>query len=134
MAYNGYLIKIGTYDTFFDTFIQYQSYIVSRKIQDADSYRDANGVLHRNVLEHESLVVEFTVRSMNNIELERFYSAIRSNFISPKERRVSLICYMPELNDYITEQVYMPDPDFTIRRIEGPLVIYEPTKIKFIGY
>ena len=134
MAFNGYLIRIGAYDNFFDQFIQYQSYKASRKVQDIDSYRDTNGVLHRNVLEHESLVVEFTVRPLNNLQMESFYNAIRSNFTVQKERRLQLTCYMPELNDYITEDVYMPDPDFQIKKLEGPLVFYEPLQIKFIGY
>ena len=134
MGFNGYLIKIGSYDTFFEQYIQYQSYKVSRKIQDLDSYRDANGVLHRNVLEHESFVIEFTLRPLNNLELESVISKIRQNYTAEKERKVNITFYMPELNSYITQEAYMPDPDISIKRIEGPVVFYEPTTLKFIGY
>ena len=77
MGFNGYLIQIGSYSTFFEQYIQYQSYKVSRKVQDLDSYRDANGVLHRNVLDHDSYVIELTLRPLNNLELENVMSAIR---------------------------------------------------------
>lgn len=134
MGFNGYLIQIGSYSTFFEQYIQYQSYKVSRKVQDLDSYRDANGVLHRNVLDHDSYVIELTLRPLNNLELENVMSAIRSNYISEKERKVNITFYVPELNNYMTIEAYMPDPDTPIRKIEGPIVKYDPIQLKFIGY
>lgn len=136
-GFQGYLIRIGTYSDFFEKYIQYQSYKVSRKIQDLDSYRDANGVLHRTALDHESYVVEITLRKLNNRELEEVLNAIRSNFTIPKERKLQLTFWLPEINDYKTNvDVYMPDPEITIREheVQNNLLIYEPTQLKFIGY
>ena len=136
-GFQGYLIRIGTYSDFFEQYIQFQSYKVSRKIQDLDSYRDANGVLHRTALDHDSFVVELTLRKLNNNEAEEVMSAIRSNFTVPGERKLKLTFWLPEINDYKQNiDVYMPDPEFTIRshEVENNLLIYEPTTLKFIGY
>ena len=134
MGFNGYLIQIGIHNVALEEYIEYKTYKVSRKVQDLDSYRDANGILHRNVLDHESYVIEFKLRPLNNLQYERFMSMIRENYISSKERRLSLTFFLPELNDYITTDVYMPDPETPIKRIEGPLVFYDGITVKFIGY
>ena len=68
------------------------------------------------------------------MELENVMSAIRSNYISEKERKVNITFYVPELNNYMTIEAYMPDPDTPIRKIEGPIVKYDPIQLKFIGY
>lgn len=134
MAFNGYLIKIGNYDTFFNSYISAASYKISKKVIDIDSYRDANGVLHRNAMEHLSYTIEFDLKPLDNNRIETFMNAIRSNFIIPAERKVSVTFYVPEDNDYRTTDCYLPDIDFTINHIEGNTIRYNSTTIKFIGY
>lgn len=46
MAYSGFLIKVGDYTVPF-RYIEAKKYKCSIKGQDLDSYRDANGILHR---------------------------------------------------------------------------------------
>jgi len=134
MSFSGYLIKIGSNDSFFNKFIVAQSYKVAKKIQDLDSYRDANGLLHRNALDHLSYTIEFEVKPLNNTRMQEFLSAIRSNFVEPKERKVSMSFYLPETDTYESSYFYMPDPELTIDHIENNVISYTKTTIKFIGY
>lgn len=135
MAYEGYLIRIGSNSTdFFGNYIVCQTYKVSKKIIDLSSYRDGNGELRRNALDHVSYTINFSIKPLDNTRLQTFLSAIRSNFIIEKERKVPVTFYSPESDSYITADFYMPDPEFTISRIEGNQVFFEKTTIKFIGY
>lgn len=134
MAFNGYLIKVGSYDTFFNSYITSASYKVAKKVIDVDSYRDANGVLHRNAMEHLSYTIEFETKPLDNTRAETLMSAFRSNFIIPIERKLSLTFYVPEDNTYVTTDCYMPDIEFNIDHIEGNVIKYKAFTIKFIGY
>lgn len=134
MSFNGYLIKIGDYDTFFNSYIVAASYKTAKKVLDLDSYRDANGVLHRNALSHLSYTIEFDLKPLNDTRLETFMSAIRDNFTVPIERKLSVTFYVPEDNTYVTQDCYMPDIDYTINHLEGDMIKYDSVSIKFIGY
>lgn len=134
MSFNGYLIKVGSYGDFFNKYIESESYKIAKKVIDVDSYRDANGILHRNALSHVSYTISFDIRPVTNDEMEEFLSAIRSNFSSSLERKLSLTFYVPEDNNYVTADVYLPDIEFNINHIENYVIIYEKTTIKFIGY
>lgn len=135
MAFSGYLISIGSNpEKFFEKFIVCQSYKVSKKIIDLNSYRDGNGELKRNALDHVSYTITFDVKPMNNTRMQTFLDGIRSNFSIPKERKVSVTFYNPESDSYVTSDFYMPDPEFTIEKIENGQVYFKTTTIKFIGY
>ena len=134
MAFDGYLLQTGSYDTFFNSYIVAASYKVAKKVLDVDSYRDANGVLHRNAMPHLSYNIEFNIKPLDNTRLETFMSALRENFTVSIERKLSLTFYVPEDNAYDTTDVYMPDIDFQINHIEGNVIKYYETTIKFIGY
>lgn len=135
MAFSGYLIKIGSNpDKFFEHYIIAQSYKVSKKIIDLNSYRDGNGELRRNALDHVSYTINFDVKAMDNERMQTFLEAIRSNFSVQKERKVSVTFYLPESDGYETADFYMPDPEFTITKIENNQVYFANTTIKFIGY
>ena len=134
MAYRGYLIKLGNSSISTEKYIVASTYKVSKKIIDLDSYRDANGKLHRNALDHCSYVIEFEVKPMTNSRMENLMSEIRGSFTNPKERKLSLTFYLPELDSYETADFYMPDPDYPIERIEGNTVYYKQMSLKFIGY
>lgn len=138
MGFNGYLIKIGNYSTFFNKFIVSESYKISKKVIDLDSYRDANGVLHRNALPHVSYTISFEVKPLDNTRMQELLSSIRENFTIPAERKLSVSFYVPELDDYVTTDCYMPDPEFPINRIETqtiiPVIYYDKITLKFIGY
>ena len=135
MSYQGYLIKVGNYTIPTDKFIRAESYKVVLNVQDLDPYRDANGVLHRGALEHKVPKVEFETPAMlTNIEIAEFLRNIRQNYTVSSERRFSGTIYVPELDNYIKQDMYMTDPEFTIYGNYGGILRYLPVRIAFIGY
>lgn len=50
----------GSYSNLFDDVIKHDTYkIIPSARQDVDSYRDANGLLHRNTVEHTATTITF---------------------------------------------------------------------------
>lgn len=137
MAFAGYLLKVGDYEIDGTYYINWDKYNVTKEVQDLDSYRDANGVLHRQALEHIPIKVEFETReNLTNTDVATFFGAISNNYINPLERRALVTAYVPEIDDYVTQEMYMAGPQFKIKRIEpGTNVIkYESIRVAFIGY
>lgn len=103
MAYSGFLIRAGEYQIPIE-YISCQRYKVTRSIQDLNSYRDSNGELHREALEHTLEKVEFeTVPRLYGDEMEKLIKGISDNYIIPGERKVLATVFIPELNDYVTK-------------------------------
>ena len=131
------LLKVGNYEIDGTYYINWDKYNVTRLIQDLDSYRDANGVLHRNALDHVPIKVEFETReNLTNTDVATFFGAIRANYTLASERRALVSAYVPELDDYITQEMYMADPQIKIKRIEPKtnVIKYESIRVAFIGY
>ena len=134
MAYSGYLVKVGTY-VFPMQAISFATYKASHKVQDYDSYRDGNGVLHRTVLSHAPDKVEFESRSLTNTEYNDIMSNIQSQYSIAKERKASVQVFIPELNDYVTQDMYLVEPEVTIIRQENSsTLIYDKMRFAFVGY
>ena len=135
MAFNGYLLQVGSYQITGENFINEKSYKATVNVQDLDSYRDANGVLHRNALDHAPIKVEINTRpGLNNFEWANFIGTIRNNFTVAKERKAIVTAFIPELNDYVTQEMYMADPEVTIKTIDRNVIRYESIRLAFIGY
>ena len=135
MAYSGYLVKVGDYEIPADKYIKTQSYKATLNVLDLDSHRDGNGVLHRDVLEHRVSKVEFeTTAMLTNTQMAELFSKIRSNYTVPAERRFIGTVYVPELDDYVSQDMYMSDPSFTIYGIFDDVIKYSPVRISFIAY
>lgn len=133
MAYSGFLIRAGNY-TIPVKFIQLKSYKVTRNVMDLDSYRDANGVLHRTALEHVPIKIEFNTPYLTGEQMQELLKKIADNYISSEERKVMITAYVSETDEYVIQDMYMPDLEFTIYSIKGATIIYEPLRIAFIGY
>lgn len=134
MAYSGYLLKVGEY-TFPLQTILYGTYKAAPKVQDWDSYRDANGVLHRNVIDHVPIKVEFEVRRMTNTVYESIMDNIRAAYTKPKERKTTITAFIPELNEYVTQAVYLVEPEITIlRQVDSSTLVYDKMRFAFVGY
>lgn len=148
MAYNGYLLKIkGKEGTAYSSdyvfplnWITAESFKVVDGTQDLDSYRDTKGVLHRNVLEHSIYKGEFEVReNIKDSEYQTIMSQIRNRCISAtqKERKYKIDAYCCETGTYTGSiEVYMPDPEVTIKYIDTKHndLIYKAIRFAFIQY
>lgn len=135
MAYEGYLVKVGNIEIPTDKYIKAQSYKATLNVQDLDSFRDANGVMHRNALEHRVNKVEFeTPEMLTNTEVAYLFQMIRDNYTVPAERRFKGTIYVPELDIYMEQEMYMSDPSFTIYGIFDGVVKYSSIRIAFIAY
>lgn len=133
MAYSGFLVKVGDY-AIPEKIIRPESYSAGTNTQDLDSYRDANGVLHREVLEHVPLKVEFeTVAMLTNKTYAEFMANIRKNFTDARKKEFIGTVYVFELDDYITQNMYMPDVKPTLYNIRDNVLKYNPVRIAFIG-
>ena len=138
MAYGGSLVIInhtgGDY-TIPLSFIKADSYKVSKKIQDLDSYRDANGLLHRNALGHVVYKVEFEcVPMLTSVEIDAVLANIRNRYTISAERKLNMSLYVPELNEYVQQDAYMPDPDFQVYLADSQKIQYDAVRFAFIGY
>lgn len=134
MAFEGYLIKVGSYEIPMN-FIVAKSYDVTRQVMELKAYRDANGTLHRNTVSHVPIKINFkTPSGLTNSELETLLSNIKANFSSAIQRKATVTCYVPESNSYITQEMYMPDITFAISEIDENDIYYESFKMTFIGY
>lgn len=132
--YNGYLIKIGTYEVPMK-FIIAKSYDVTKNIMDKEAYRDATGVLHRTALAHSPIKVNWqTPSGLTNSELQELLGAIRGQYTVAGQRMATVTLYVPEIDDYVTQSMYQPDPQMVIATVVGNEITYESVKMTFIGY
>lgn len=131
MAFQGYLIKVGNY-TIPLTYMKLESYkSAPDQRQDLDSYRDADGVLHRNVLPHTATKIEFETPYLFMSQLQELIQNIRSNFLTSIARDCTLTYYDEETNSYKTGHFYMPGTmEYTMYNKQ----IYAPCRFAFIEY
>lgn len=134
MAYAGYLIKVGTY-TIPLSIIRAETYSPYKSVTDLDSYVDANGELHRNALDHIAYKIEFeTIPLLTDVQFGDLMSNLYAQMSNQLERKASVTAYIPEINDYITQDMYMPDIKPVLYYADGEKVQYNQIRLAFIGY
>lgn len=134
MAYGGFLIKVGDYTVPF-RYIEAKKYKTGIKGQDLDSYRDANGKLHREALKNVSLKTEWeTPSNIDETALRPLMDNIRRQYTDRTEKKALVTAWMPEIGDYVTMDCYMPDVEFTVDYADESKVKYASFRIAFIGY
>ena len=132
MAFDGYLIKVGSY-ILPNKYIQEKTYSAKVNTIDEDSYNDNNGILHRNVIQKIPIVKANTV-SLSQAEVDAIMSSFRSNYSVANERKASVSVWIPELGKYVTQDMYLSDIDFVIDVIKDGVPMYEPFELRFNGY
>ena len=131
MAFQGYLIKVGNY-TIPLTFMKLESYkSAPNQRQDLDSYSDANGYLHRNVLSHTATKLEFETPYLSMRDMRSLIQNIRANYTDDLARTVELTYYDEETDTYKTGTFYMPG---TVEYNWFNKEIYAPSRFAFIEY
>lgn len=134
MAYSGYLLKFGSTELSYE-YIRAASYHTTPSQRlDLDSYRDANGVLHRTALEHTASKIEWETPPLDNTQLQTLLSIFRSAMTNVAERKVTVTYYNEESNSYVTGTFYMPDAEYTIRHVTSTILMYEPIRFALIEY
>lgn len=133
MAYNNYLLKVGTY-TVSNSSIKFDSWKSTYETLDFDSYRDANGDLHRNALANRKLKVEFSTPYMLKSDFDSLMTAIRNQFISATEQSANVTAYIDEIGDYVTQKCYLVNVSPEIAQNSPLGHIYKPCRICFIAY
>ena len=117
-----------------EKYIKYDSWKTTYETLDLDSYRDANGLLHRNALASRKIKVEFETPHLYRNEMIALMTTIRSAFISNAEQSLNITCYVDEIDDYVTQKCYLVNTQFQIAQNSPQGVIYAPTRIAFVGY
>ncbi|RHC12347.1 DUF6711 family protein [Roseburia intestinalis] len=134
MAYSGFLIKVGSYTIPF-RYIEAKKYKCSIKGQDLDSYRDANGVLHREALSNVAIKVEWeTPNDIDEAALRPLMDSIRSQYSNATEKKALVTAWMPEIGNYVTMDCYLPDVEYQIDYADENTVKYGAFRLAFIGY
>ncbi|CAJ0592233.1 unnamed protein product [Cylicocyclus nassatus] len=119
MGFNGYFVRImGTSGAVKDwniplSYMRAETYQAALHGQDLDSYRDADGSLHRTALKYVAPKVEFNLPFMDSDRMNDFMSKLRARYTDKTEKKLRASVYMPELDDYVTHDFYVPDITFT---------------------
>lgn len=133
MAFSDYLVKIGNY-TIPNNYIKFDSWSSVYETLDWDSYRDMSGKLHRNALTERKIKVEFTTPNMYKRDFDALMAGIREQFTDSTEQKGSVTAYIDELGDYVTQDAYLVNVNPKVAQNSPFGIIYQPTRICFIGY
>ena len=134
MAYEGYMLKMnGT--TIPHKYMQHNSYKVKVNTQDLDSYQDAKGALHRTVLDHTQIKIEWNFPFSTNVFLQELLDIFRGIWGEGPERKCeNVTVYVPEWDRYYTGKFYMPDPEFQVYGIANGIIKYQAIRMALIEY
>lgn len=133
MAYQGYLLKMNGI-TIPHKYMKHDSYKVKVNTQDLDSKQDADGVLHRNVLEHTQIKIEWHFPFTTNIFLQELLEIFRGIWGDGPERKTECTVYVPEWDKYYSGTFYMPDSEFQIYSVAGDEIKYREVRFALIEH
>lgn len=139
MAYQGYLLKVGTSLVEVPTqYIEGTTYKVTpNQRMEWSAERDTTGALHRETVENKPPKIEFeTIPRLTNTEIGNLMSILRNAYTDADERKLPINFYDPESDSYKTWDCYMPDIEFAISEIDNRnnIIYYEKIRLAFIGY
>ena len=75
-----------------------------------------------------------TVPKLYGNEMGKLIKGISDNYIIAGERKVLATVFIPEINDYVTREMYVPDIQFAIDDATQTDIRYGSSKITFIAY
>jgi len=110
--------------------------ITPDQMLDLDSYRNEQGVLLRNCLDHKVTKIEFTTPPIYNTALNALLKIISDGYTNTKSHRLKIRYYDMYTDDYKEGTVYCPDIDFNINHVDEAkkIILYNPVRIAFIEY
>lgn len=97
---------------------------------DKDSYTDADGKLHRNILPHTATKIEITTPVLHlkdKMELQSYF---------PNTVEMDIEYWNDRTNEYESATVYVPDISFEYHTVfeEARDILYKPIRIALIEY
>lgn len=136
--FEGYLIKFGNV-------IMPNKYLVLDGWQatpnqrlEADAYRDANGLLHRETLSNYKTEIVLSVADLELAEKLEFQHIINQAMINETERKVDVTYWNDETNEYVHSPTgfYLPGIKWTITHVDekSKNIIYKTFSVKLIEY
>lgn len=141
MGFNGYFVKVLDKNSETSgweiplSYMRAETYQAALHGQDLDSYRDADGTLHRTALKKVAPKVEFNLPFMDSVRLNSFMSKLKSRYRDSVEKKVKAEVFMPEIDGYVTHDFYVPDITFTPYTVrKDNTIVYNETRIAFISY
>ncbi|HHV09969.1 MAG TPA: hypothetical protein GXX75_06805 [Clostridiales bacterium] len=126
---NGYVLKVGG-TVFPNALIAKGGYSnTPNRRQDKNSYTDARGETHRNILP-----VKRTTSKIKTMPLTYGQKLIVQAFF-PNRDHVTAIRWNDEDNSYETGECYIPDVEYVVDHIDSDGNFhYQPVEIEFIAY
>lgn len=142
MALSNYLVKVGNsldYSIPLNLIVE-GTYKGTYSALDMDSNRVGTGELDRNVLDHAVAHCSMTIKAGSNKKISPLLQALKSRYVTgkEKEKKIWVSMWIAELDDYVSAYCYIPDMDFTTRRIDDKTdpwtMYYTEFTLEFIGY
>ena len=120
----------------FSNLIRAESYkITPNARQDLDSYRDADGVLQRNALQHTATSIEFDVKMLKEPEMRQLMNAITSSYINYNERDAQCTYFDPETGQIKSGHFYLDSNlAFSFYAVWDGEIYYNETHFAFVEY
>lgn len=139
MAYAGYLIKLGgSSGTILPMkYIAAESYSCTpNQRMESKATRSVTGLLHRTTVEHTASKIEFNTPPLTNADIGALNTLFQSAFTNALQRELKIYYYDMESDTYKIADVYMPDVQFTINRVDNVnnIVYYNSVRYAFIEY
>lgn len=132
--FKGYLLKFG--DTVFPhKYLAQNPKLTPYQRTEAEAYRDANNDLHRITINNHKSKLEFTI--VEGITLEdkiQIKSVMENGLIDEVQRKYSVTYWNDDINAYSTGEFYVPDIQYSIRKITDKTIIYESVTFELIEY
>lgn len=130
MTGNGYVIKVnGT--PFPNALLAPEGYSnIPNRRQDKNSYTDGRGTTHRNILP-----VKRTTAKIKTKDDLTFGQKLIVQAFFPNRDRVTVDLWNDEINDYETTSFYVPDVEYTVKRIDkSGNFYYNALEFEYIAY
>lgn len=136
MSFNGSLLTMGN-DRFPLTYVYKESYKITPQARlDLDPFRNTEGWLMRNVLDHTASKITFQTKPMWNVDHAAMWAFIRSHYTDAHERKISLVYYCPDVDDYASGTFYIPDftPPMDLVDVARQKILFLSYELSFIEY
>lgn len=104
--------------------------------QDMDSYRDADGVLRRNALQHTASIIEFDTIPMWESQFNALMTSMRAQYLNSNERDANCTYFDPETGTVGKTGHFYLDSNFkvSIKQVWGGKILYDSCHFKFVEY